>query len=107
MKLRIAENGLQGWRKNRVKRGEHEGRQTMAEEAKKLCAQRAQRKSRRTNEMHGTPQGYLSCVESGWTAASVAVKRRSRGARDLNAVMPIRAMCETMRRGMIAECENM
>ena len=36
---------------------------------------------------NGTPQGYLSCRAAGRTAASMDVKRRSMGARDLNADM--------------------
>jgi hypothetical protein len=39
------------------------------------------------NEMHGTPQGYLSCIVAGRTAASMDVNSRSTGARDLNAVL--------------------
>ncbi len=38
------------------------------------------------NEMHGTPQGYLSCIVAGRAATSMNVKRCSTGARDLNAV---------------------
>ena len=41
----------------------------------------------KNNEMHGTPQGYLSCIVAGRIAASVDVKRRPVGARDLNAVI--------------------
>lgn len=39
------------------------------------------------NEMHGTPQGYLSCIIAGRPATSMGVKRCPMGARDLNAVM--------------------
>jgi hypothetical protein len=39
------------------------------------------------NEMHGTPQEYLSSAMAGRTVAPpMAIKRRSTGARDLNAV---------------------
>lgn len=38
------------------------------------------------NEMHGTPQGYLSCIVAGRPVTSIVVNRCSTGARDLNAV---------------------
>lgn len=44
-------------------------------------------KGRTTNEMHGTPQAYLSFAVARRPAASMAVKRPSTGARDLNAVL--------------------
>ena len=47
-------------------------------------------KSAPNNEMHGTPQGYLSFLVAGWAVASVDVKSRSTGARDLNAVLRLR-----------------
>jgi hypothetical protein len=58
--------------------------------------------SAHNNEMHGTPQGYLSCPVAGRTAASMTVKRFSTGARDLNADMRPeaareRAPCKTLR----------
>ncbi len=39
------------------------------------------------NEMHGTPQEYLSFAVAGRPATSMDVKRCSTGARDLNADM--------------------
>ncbi len=53
----------------------------------KPCRIRNMNERSHNNEMHGTPQGYLSYTAAERSAASMDVKRRSTGARDLNAVI--------------------